>query len=97
MNHWARSIQPKFPEILVQNTMDLFGPTVKVSKKHLLRWTTFPGGTGWNFGEWIAPIIFMAWTPPFHIFRPGPHRGGEGGGQWDTNIPAFVLIRYQYS
>ena len=32
--------------------MDRFGPTGKVSKKrvHLLRWTTFPGRTGWNFG-----------------------------------------------
>ena len=47
----ARSIQPKFPEISVQNSMDRFGPTEKVSKKrvHLLRWTTFPGRTGWNF------------------------------------------------
>ena len=49
---WARSIQPKFPEISVQNSMDRFGPTGKVSKKrvHLLRWTTFPGRAGWNFG-----------------------------------------------
>ena len=49
---WARSIQPNFPEISVQNSMDRFGPTGKVSKKrgHLLRWTTFPGRTGWNFG-----------------------------------------------
>ena len=48
----ARSIQPKFPEISVQNSMDRFGPTGKVSKKrvHLLRWTTFPCRTGWNFG-----------------------------------------------
>jgi len=48
----ARSIQPKFPEISVQNSMDRFGPTEKVSKKrvHLLRWTNFPGRTGWNFG-----------------------------------------------
>ena len=48
----ARSIQPKFPEISVQNSMDRFGPTGKVSKKrvHFLRWTTFPGQTGWNFG-----------------------------------------------
>ena len=47
----ARSIQPKFPEISVQNSMDRFGPTGKVSEKrvHLLRWTTFPGRTGWNF------------------------------------------------
>ena len=31
----------------------------KVSKKlvHLLRWTTFPGRTGRNFVEWIAPGV----------------------------------------
>ena len=48
----ARSIQPKFPEISVKNSMDRFGPTGKVSKKlvHLLRWSSFPGRTGWNFG-----------------------------------------------
>ena len=50
--HLERSIQPKFPEISVQNSMDRFGPTGKVSKKlvHLLRWTTFPSRTGLNFG-----------------------------------------------
>ena len=39
----ARSIQPNFPEISVQNSMDRFGPTRKVSKKrvHLLRWSSF--------------------------------------------------------
>ena len=38
--------------VSVQNSMDGLGPTGKVSKKrvHLLRWTTFPGRTGWNFG-----------------------------------------------
>ena len=48
----ARSIQPKFPEISVQNLMDRFGPTGKVSKKrvHLLRWSSFPGRAGLNFG-----------------------------------------------
>ena len=48
----ARSIRPKFPEISVQNSMDRFGPTGKVSKKrvHLLRWSSFPGRTGLNFG-----------------------------------------------
>ena len=48
----ARSIQPNFPEISVQNSMDRFGPTGKVSEKrvHLLRWSSFPGRTGWNFG-----------------------------------------------
>ena len=48
----ARSIQPKFPKISVQNSMDRFGPTGKVSKKlvHLLRWSSFLGRTGMNFG-----------------------------------------------
>ena len=37
---WARSIQPKFPEISVQNSMDRFGPTWKVSKKRVhLSWS----------------------------------------------------------
>ena len=47
----ARSIQPKFLEISVQNSMDRFGPTRKVLKTlvHLLRWTTFPGRTGRKF------------------------------------------------
>ena len=51
-NTRARSIQPKFPEISIQNSMDRFGPTGKVSKKrvHLLRWTTFPRRTGLDFG-----------------------------------------------
>ena len=42
----------KFPEISVQNSMDRFGPTGKVSKKevHLLRWSSFPGRTSLNFG-----------------------------------------------
>ena len=48
----ARSIRPNFPEMLVQNSMDRFGPTGKVSKKqvHLLRWSSFPGRTGLNVG-----------------------------------------------
>ena len=33
MNKRTRSIQPNFPEISVQNSMDRFGPTGKVSKK----------------------------------------------------------------
>ena len=50
----ARSIQPKFPEISVQNSMDQFGPTGKVSKKlvQLLRWNY-----GWIVVEWIAPVV----------------------------------------
>ena len=36
----------------VQNSMDRFDPTGKVSTKlvHLLRWITFPSRTGRNFG-----------------------------------------------
>ena len=58
---WARSIQPKFPKISVQNYMDRFGPNGKVSKKrvHLLRWTTFPGLTGWNFGWMDRALSFF--------------------------------------
>ena len=58
---WARSIQPKFPEISVQNSVDRFGPTGKVSKKlvHLLRWTTFPGRTGRNFG-WMDRALCLS-------------------------------------
>ena len=40
--------------------MDRFGPTGKVSKKrfHLLRWSSFPGRTGLNFGSMDrAPAI----------------------------------------
>ena len=49
---WARSVEPKFLEISAQNSMDLFSPTGKVSKKlvHFLRWTTFPGRIGRNLG-----------------------------------------------
>ena len=45
---WARSIQLKYPVISVQNPMDRFGPTVKVSKKlvHLSRRTTFAAWAG---------------------------------------------------
>ena len=58
---WARSIQPKFPEISVQNSVDRFGPTGKVSKKlaHLFRWTTFPGRTGRNFG-WMDRALCLS-------------------------------------
>ena len=72
---WARSIQPKFPEISVQNSMDRFGPTGKVWKKrfHLLRWSSFPGRTGWNFG-WMdrAPWLqLVTWPPVTQIFPRG--------------------------
>ena len=56
----ARSIQPKFQEISVQNSMDRFGPTGKVSKK------TGPPSEVDHFSrsdrleflvEWIAPLL----------------------------------------
>ena len=63
---WARSIQPKFPEISVQNSMDRFGPTGKVSKKrvHLLRWSSFPGRTGLNFG-WMDRAPYSKYSSIF--------------------------------
>ena len=79
-NLWARSIQPKFPEISVQNSMDRFGPTGKVSKKqvHLLRWSSFPGRTSLNFGwmdrallVWISGIPLTledVWNSGWEIF-----------------------------
>ena len=53
----ARSIQPKFPEISVQNSMDRFGPTGKVSKNGSTFWggPLFPVGPVRIFVEWIAP------------------------------------------
>ena len=76
VRQWARSIQPKFPEISVQNSMDRFDPTGKVSKKrvHLLRWSTFPGRTGWKFG-WMDRAHFprgsslsVLYFSSFHIY-----------------------------
>ena len=49
---WAAIHSTKISKTNFQNSMDRFGPTGKVSRKrvHVLRWTTFPGLTGWNFG-----------------------------------------------
>ena len=48
----GRSIQPKFPEISVQNSMVGSVQQEKFRKQlvHLSRWTTFPGRTGLDFG-----------------------------------------------
>ena len=47
------------------NLMDRIGPIRKVSKKqvHLLRWTTFPGRAGWNFG-WMDRALTPSWFFP---------------------------------
>ena len=88
-NRGARSIQPKFPEISVQNSMDRFGPTWNVSQKlvHLLRWSFFPGRTGLNFG----------WMDRARGFKPGLRAraaegnermvGKERAGSWKTKRP----------
>ena len=46
------NLGPKPGADYCQNSMDRFVPTRRVSKilVHLLRWTTFPGRTGRNFG-----------------------------------------------
>ena len=62
LNYRARSIQPKFLEILVQNSVDPFGPTGKVSKN----WSTFCGRPLFPVGPvgilvaWIVPVMW-AW------------------------------------
>ena len=50
-NHRARYIQPKFAEISVQNSMDRFGPTGKVSKKLVHLWSSFPLFSFWLNGS----------------------------------------------
>ena len=41
--------------------MDRFGPTGKVSEKRvpLLRWSSFSGRTGWNFG-WMDRALSLS-------------------------------------
>ena len=51
---WARSIQPKFPEISIQNSMDRFGPTGKVWGGPI-----FPVGPVGILVEWIAPFDWL--------------------------------------
>ena len=67
----ARSLRPKFPEISVQNSMDRFGPTRKVSKKlvYLLRWNRFPVGPVGILVKWIAPLDFRFHREKFFEFR----------------------------
>ena len=60
---WARSIQPKFPEISVQNSIDRFGPTGKVSKKTGPPFEVvlfFPVGAVGILVEWIVPSGFVS-------------------------------------
>ena len=56
---WARSIQPNFPEISVQNSMDRFGPTGKFRKNGSTFWggPLFPVGPVGILVEWIAPLV----------------------------------------
>ena len=83
----ARSIQPKFPEISVQNSMDRFGPTGKVSKKrvHLLRWSTFPGRTGWNFGWMDRALRFRIPGSESEFFVIGTWLP-DSNRWWDTGF-----------
>ena len=64
--------------------MDRFGPTGKVSKKqvHLLRWSSFPGRTGLNFG-WMdralevgKTVIQMGWAVANLLLKLDPRKEG---------------------
>ena len=61
-----------------------FGPTGKVSKKqvHLLRWSSFPGRTGLNFG-WMdralevgKTVIQMGWAVADLLLKLDPRKEG---------------------
>ena len=72
-------------EISVQNSVDRFGLTGKVSKKlvHLLRWSTFPGRTGLNLG-WMdrahAIQYYLETRGPF-LESPGNFSGPKSNIQ----------------
>ena len=89
----ARSIQPKFPEVSVQNSMDRFGPTGKVLKKrvHLLRWTTVPGRTGWNFG-WMDRALWNSWE---RFVSRSPIYIQNGGSFLIIDVGLFVVGAWQ--
>ena len=76
-NTRSGSRPPKVPEISVQNATDRFGPTGKVSKKRVLRWTTgaihstkIPTGPTGKSGppQKVDQFFrnFSGWTEPIH-------------------------------
>ena len=72
-------------------------PTWKVSKKlvHLLRWTTFPGRTGWNFG-WMDGAHF---GPQIRASSPGPTEilvGRTRNMEYQNGNQAEVSRRYDF-
>ena len=97
------SIQPKFLEILVQNSMDWLGPTGKVLKKlvHLLRWTTFPGQTGqncdimWNLCKvqcWSKSVLTFDHYRPHYIIFPNFHFNNDQNKEWSKTILLLILL-----
>ena len=80
---YAGSIQPKLPEISVQNSIQP-GKFSQKKKKlvHLLRWTTFLGRTGRKFWlNWSRP-----WCPHMKLkwsaFKTRPERHGFFDISW---------------
>ena len=81
-NPWARSIETKFPEFSVQNSMDQFGPPGIFSEKrvHLSRWTRWFGWTG-RTGKLLFHLTFPTHSRVQHLpvwyfqvdFRHGQH------------------------
>ena len=68
----AQSIQPKFPEISVQNSMDRFGQTGKVSKK------TGPPFEVDHFSQTDRSKFWLNGSRPhFHCFAQVKHNSEE--------------------
>ena len=104
---WARSIQLKYPVISVQNPMDRFGPTVKVSKKlvHLSRRTTFAAWAG-LIGKWPFHSTIPTHSHPqfltvryflgvYHLAKIGGFSPATGAVLWHncTHARKFAISR----
>ena len=77
-------------EISVQNSLDSFGPTGKVSKKlvHLLRWSTFSGRTGLNLG-WMDRTQLL---PSVRDQTLKPHVTSDLWDQFVYSIAILLLL-----
>ena len=82
--------------------MDRFGPTGKVSKKmvHLLRWSSFPGRTSWNFGRMDRAQNFRKfrsktqWIGSVQTEKFGKNWSTFWGGPPFPVEPVWILVEW---